>query len=313
MAIPTINSSFNVTSDTLTIWANYLNSMISTLNSVVNQINNDPSTYFSLADISTGLSLINSKLKVTDVRLSSDNDLASLRGGISAINISEVSTNFNSLVEHGIYYTTTSSNTPENLTGGFFVIVLKKDTNIAQFAMHNSSNSVYFRFSNNTGTSFSEWNKCSSVTGNANVKGLVKLSDATDSTSDVDDGVAATPKAVNSAIAELNIPATDTSLGMVKVGETLDITGAGVLNVKQETTFKYTETLLTLPIATNDAKTVPSYIVGSNSLQVFIDGIKCTRGITFEEVGTVGSTSTSIKFLDDISTDYTVEVVTVDL
>ena len=231
MPISTISSSFNVRSDTLTIWANYLNSIVSTLNSVISQINDDPSTYFKLADISTGLSLINSKLKVTDVRLSGDNDLASLRGGISAVNLSEVSTDFNSLVNHGIYYTTTALNTPESLTGGFFVLVLKKDTSVAQFAMHNSSNSVYFRFSNNTGTTFSDWNKCSSVTGNATVQGLVKLSDATDSTSDVDDGVAATPKAVNTAITELNIPATKTSLGRIKVGDTLDITSAGLLDI----------------------------------------------------------------------------------
>ena len=273
MSISTISSSFNVRSDTLTIWANYLNSIVSTLNSVISQINDDPSTYFKLADISTGLSLINSKLKVTDVRLSGDNDLASLRGGISAVNLSEVSTDFNSLVNHGIYYTTTALNTPESLTGGFFVLVLKKDTSVAQFAMHNSSNSVYFRFSNNTGTTFSDWNKCSSVTGNATVQGLVKLSDATDSTSDVDDGVAATPKAVNTAITELNIPATKTSLGRIKVGDTLDITSAGLLDVNDTYTNNLKALILDLahPVGSyywSDDPTDPGELFGGTWEQV---------------------------------------------
>ena len=312
MSIATISSSFNVTSDTLTIWANYLNSIVSTLNSVISQINDDPSTYFSLANISTGLSLINSKLKVTDVRLSNDNDLASLRGGISAVNLSEVSTDFNSLINHGIYYTNTSSNTPENLTGGFFVLVLKKDTSVVQFAMHNTSNSVYFRFSNNTGTSFSVWNKCSSVTGNASVQGLVKLSDSTTSLEDVDDGVAATPKAIATAKAELDIPATSSSLGRIIVGTTLDITTGGVLNVNYLTAFKYTKTALTVPIVINDTVTVPNYYVGNNSLEVFVDGIKCTKDVSYQEVGTTGEISTTIKFLDNFYDNY-MEVATINI
>ncbi len=62
-------------------------------------------------------------------------------------------------------------------------------------------------------------------------------------------------------------------------------------------------------IAANTNYTVPSYIVGSGRLQVFLDGVLCVGGAdadtcTYKEVGTSGKSSTTIQFHQDIATDY---------
>lgn len=58
-------------------------------------------------------------------------------------------------------------------------------------------------------------------------------------------------------------------------------------------------------IAANADYTVPSYIVGSGHLKVYLDGVMCAGGTdadtcTYKEVGTSGSASTLIRFYQDI-------------
>lgn len=67
-----------------------------------------------------------------------------------------------------------------------------------------------------------------------------------------------------------------------------------------------TELALTTPITAGSTVTVPSYTVGKGNINVYIDGVRCTRGDTFSEVGTSGAASTSVKFNDAISADYEV-------
>lgn len=62
-------------------------------------------------------------------------------------------------------------------------------------------------------------------------------------------------------------------------------------------------TTLTSALAANTAFTVPEYTVGANVVRVWIDGIQCYIGADstihqFYEVGTTGTTSTTIKFYD---------------
>lgn len=58
-------------------------------------------------------------------------------------------------------------------------------------------------------------------------------------------------------------------------------------------------------IAASTNYTVPSYVVGSGHLKVYLDGVLCTGGTdadtcTYKEVGTSGSASTLIRFYQDI-------------
>ena len=54
----------------------------------------------------------------------------------------------------------------------------------------------------------------------------------------------------------------------------------------------------------NSQYTVPSYIVGDNTLKVYVDGILCNKGETYAEVGNTGTTSTKIKWLQEIDNTY---------
>ena len=56
-------------------------------------------------------------------------------------------------------------------------------------------------------------------------------------------------------------------------------------------------------LAANTNFTVDSYIVGSKTLWVFLNGLKCHRGVDFNEVGTSGQVSTQIKFTDIVKKD----------
>lgn len=51
-------------------------------------------------------------------------------------------------------------------------------------------------------------------------------------------------------------------------------------------------------VAANTEFTVCSYKVGSKTLNVYLNGLRCQRGVDFEEVGTTGQTSTKIKFTE---------------
>ena len=66
-------------------------------------------------------------------------------------------------------------------------------------------------------------------------------------------------------------------------------------------------------ISANTNYTVPSYIVGSGRLQVFLDGVLCAGGsnadtCAYKEVGTSGKASTTIQFHQAIATDYEILV-----
>lgn len=61
-------------------------------------------------------------------------------------------------------------------------------------------------------------------------------------------------------------------------------------------------------IAAGAAFTVPSYIVGSGRLQVWLDGVLCAGGVdadvcAYAETGTAGAASTTITFHQSISID----------
>lgn len=60
-------------------------------------------------------------------------------------------------------------------------------------------------------------------------------------------------------------------------------------------------------IAANTNYTVPSYVVGSGHLKVYLDGVLCTGGsdaatCTYKEVGTSGAASTTIQFFQAVPT-----------
>lgn len=62
----------------------------------------------------------------------------------------------------------------------------------------------------------------------------------------------------------------------------------------------------TADVAANTEFTICSYVVGSKKLNVFLNGLRCQRGIDFNEVGTAGQTSTKIKFTEVLKKDICV-------
>ena len=58
--------------------------------------------------------------------------------------------------------------------------------------------------------------------------------------------------------------------------------------------------------AANTNFTVGSYVVGSKTLWIFLNGLKCHRGVDFNEVGNDGETSTQVQFTDVIKKDVCV-------
>ena len=68
----------------------------------------------------------------------------------------------------------------------------------------------------------------------------------------------------------------------------------------------------TATVAANTNYTVPSYVVGSGRLLVFLDGIKCAAGANaaqhqYKEVGTAGAASTVIQWHQAIDKTYDIE------
>ena len=59
-------------------------------------------------------------------------------------------------------------------------------------------------------------------------------------------------------------------------------------------------------VAANTEFTVCSYTVGSKTLNVYLNGLRCQRGVDFNEVGTTGQTSTKIKFTEVLKKDICV-------
>ena len=62
----------------------------------------------------------------------------------------------------------------------------------------------------------------------------------------------------------------------------------------------------TADVAANTEFTICSYVVGSKELNVYLNGLRCQRGIDFNEVGTAGETSTKIKFTEVLKKDICV-------
>lgn len=56
--------------------------------------------------------------------------------------------------------------------------------------------------------------------------------------------------------------------------------------------------------ANNSEYTVPSYTVGDGQLKVYLDGILCNKGESYNEVGNTGTTSTKIKWLQAVDNSY---------
>ena len=59
-------------------------------------------------------------------------------------------------------------------------------------------------------------------------------------------------------------------------------------------------------VAANTNFTVGSYVVGSKTLNVYLNGLRCQRGIDFNEVGSSGAKSTTIKFTEILKKDICV-------
>lgn len=56
-------------------------------------------------------------------------------------------------------------------------------------------------------------------------------------------------------------------------------------------------------LAANTNFTIDSYIVGSKSLTVWLNGLRCQEGVDFNEIGTAGQASTTIQFVDIVTSD----------
>ncbi len=69
-----------------------------------------------------------------------------------------------------------------------------------------------------------------------------------------------------------------------------------------------TEAILPGPHVCGNLVTVPPYRCGENRLVVYIDGVKCERGLVYQEVGVPGTKSTVIRFTSDIPAEYEVSV-----
>ena len=68
----------------------------------------------------------------------------------------------------------------------------------------------------------------------------------------------------------------------------------------------FTEAEIATPIVSGENVSVPAYIVGARSINIYVDGVLCQRGSDFTEVGAAGAESTTVKFTSSISGDYEV-------
>lgn len=59
----------------------------------------------------------------------------------------------------------------------------------------------------------------------------------------------------------------------------------------------------TSDLAANTDFTVDSYIVGSKTLNVYVNGLRCQNGIDYNEIGTAGQASTKIQFVDTVGSN----------
>ena len=62
-------------------------------------------------------------------------------------------------------------------------------------------------------------------------------------------------------------------------------------------------------LAANSLFNVPNYVVGSDTLQVYLMGVLCNKTVTYEEVGDSGELSTMIRWLAAIPMDIAIDVV----
>ena len=65
--------------------------------------------------------------------------------------------------------------------------------------------------------------------------------------------------------------------------------------------------------ASGDSYTVPKYLTGTNSLQVFVDGLLCVRGVDYDEAPDDGLPAVTITWRRDVSVASTVSVIAQDV
>lgn len=65
--------------------------------------------------------------------------------------------------------------------------------------------------------------------------------------------------------------------------------------------------------ASGDTYIVPQYLVGNNALQVFVDGLLCTRGVDYDEADGDDFPATTITWLRTVPVTSTVSVICQDV
>ena len=65
--------------------------------------------------------------------------------------------------------------------------------------------------------------------------------------------------------------------------------------------------------ASGDSYTVPKYLTGTNSLQVFVDGLLCVRGVDYDEAPDDGLPAVTITWRRDVPVASTVSVIAQDV
>lgn len=65
--------------------------------------------------------------------------------------------------------------------------------------------------------------------------------------------------------------------------------------------------------ASGDSYTVPKYLAGTNSLQVFVDGLLCVRGVDYDEAPDDGLPAVTITWRRDVPVASTVSVIAQDV
>jgi hypothetical protein len=86
------------------------------------------------------------------------------------------------------------------------------------------------------------------------------------------------------------------------IASTVDLTGCIIDSPRRSRT----DTTVASAIAASGTFTVPSYVVGSGSLKIYLGGVLCTLGTAtgngfYQEVGNAGATSTSIKIFEAVA------------
>lgn len=178
-------------------------------------------------------------------------------------------------------------------------------------------------------TGFASTSHASSGTGHgigtSTQYGHNRLSDAVDSSSDAEEGVAATPFAVKTAYDHATAAAEtaeDAQLAADEAVVSISVSGSALVLTKNDGSTTSVETgfgqaseqaevsagelTLATPISAGTTLSVPRYFVGANTLCIWVDGARALRGSLFSEVGAEGTVSTTVLINDDISAEHEV-------